>query len=225
MKKQILNISIVVLFGLLFAFSGCEIINPEKDTDDPAETYTLSVSIEGQGSVDKSPNKSEYEDGEVVTLTASPSSGWVFSNWSGAVNSTSKQTDITIDSDKSVTATFEEIYYDITSESTYSAQSSSYDSSFVLNYTLKNSGNTTITLNSGVYEIYSSAGYVITDIVKTRDTMSFPKTLPPGETVSAVLEGYSQSYVIPYSFGLAFSYNDEFGNSNSEVMGGQFDVQ
>jgi hypothetical protein len=52
-----------------------------------AEIYTLSVtaSPSSGGTVSKSPSKSSYNEGEVVTLTAHPSNGYVFSYWSGIV--------------------------------------------------------------------------------------------------------------------------------------------
>jgi len=59
--------------------------------------------------VTKSPDEENYASGTEVTLTATPSTGYHFVSWSGDVP-TGHETDnpltITIDSDKTITATF-----------------------------------------------------------------------------------------------------------------------
>lgn len=71
-------------------------------------TYTLSISASpaAGGSVSRSPNASSYAAGTIVTLTASSASGYVFSGWSGSVSGTSNPVTLTMDGNKSVTATF-----------------------------------------------------------------------------------------------------------------------
>jgi hypothetical protein len=69
--------------------------------------YTLTVNVVGSGSVVKRPNQETYGHGSVVTLTADPESGWSFSGWSGASSDNSNLITITMDGDKTVTATFE----------------------------------------------------------------------------------------------------------------------
>jgi alpha-tubulin suppressor-like RCC1 family protein len=77
----------------------------------PPTTYTLttSVSPSGSGYVTKYPNKSNYNDGESVQLTATAYSGYNFSHWSGSVSSYSNPVTITMNSNKTVTANFETI--------------------------------------------------------------------------------------------------------------------
>ncbi len=70
------------------------------------ETYSLSISTTGEGNVSKSPDASVYDEGTEVTLTASPLNGYIFSGWSGDLSGTQSPVTITIDSDKSITATF-----------------------------------------------------------------------------------------------------------------------
>jgi len=53
------------------------------------EYYKLSVSVSGNGSYKVSPEKNEYEEGETVTITAIPDSGWKFRKWEGSTLSTS----------------------------------------------------------------------------------------------------------------------------------------
>lgn len=69
-------------------------------------TYTLTTSTNGDGSVTLSPTGGVYEEGTVVTLTAVPDSGNKFVNWTGATSGTSNTTTVTVDSHKSVTASF-----------------------------------------------------------------------------------------------------------------------
>ena len=89
--------------------------NPENITIDSDKTvtanfsinnYTLTINIEGKGSVLKDPDQENYDYGTVVNLTAVPDTGWSFSHWSGDLNSSNNPENITIDSDKSVTAHF-----------------------------------------------------------------------------------------------------------------------
>jgi hypothetical protein len=68
--------------------------------------YTLTVDTVGSGTVAKSPEQTTYHYGDVVQLTANPAAGWSFSGWSGDVNGTTNPTTITMNSDKTVTATF-----------------------------------------------------------------------------------------------------------------------
>jgi len=70
----------------------------------PVPTYTLTTNVIGSGSV--SPSGGTYTEGTVVTLTATPASGWEFDSWSGDASGTSATTSITMNSNKSVTATF-----------------------------------------------------------------------------------------------------------------------
>lgn len=67
--------------------------------------YTLSVTINGNGSV--TPNGGTYEEGSVVNLVATADAGNEFVSWSGDVSSSSSSINITMDADKSITATFQ----------------------------------------------------------------------------------------------------------------------
>ncbi|WP_345156543.1 InlB B-repeat-containing protein [Pontibacter saemangeumensis] len=69
-------------------------------------TYTLDVSTAGSGTVSKSPNQSSYAAGTEVTLTAAPAAGYAFSGWSGDASGTAYPLKLTMDANKSVTATF-----------------------------------------------------------------------------------------------------------------------
>jgi hypothetical protein len=68
--------------------------------------YALTANVLGNGSVAKSPNQTQFNSGTEVQLTASPASGWAFSGWSGSLIGNANPAIITIDSNKTVTATF-----------------------------------------------------------------------------------------------------------------------
>jgi Divergent InlB B-repeat domain len=72
-----------------------------------ANTYALSVSVVGNGSVVKNPNLAEYGHGTVVTLTANAATGWGFSGWSGDASGFVNPVQVTMNGPRSVTATFE----------------------------------------------------------------------------------------------------------------------
>ncbi len=68
---------------------------------------TLTVNVAGSGSVAQNPAP-PYVNGQTVTLTANPASGWVFSQWSGDLTGTENPKSILMDANKTVTATFVE---------------------------------------------------------------------------------------------------------------------
>ncbi len=86
--------------------------NPNPPNDYPnfnnggSSTYNLTVSTRGRGSVTRSPNASSYEKGTQVTITATPSSGWVFSGWSGSATGNQNPLNVTMDAAKTITANF-----------------------------------------------------------------------------------------------------------------------
>ena len=78
----------------------------EVVTGTPPEQYDLTVNIVGNGSVTLNPAGGTYYAGTNVQLTANPDSGWSFSNWSGDLSGNTNPASITMNSDKTVTATF-----------------------------------------------------------------------------------------------------------------------
>lgn len=87
------------------------------------DKYTLSVNIsppgaQGEVSVIINPDKTEYNEGETVNLTAveNGDKGWLFKEWSGDASGTNKETSVLMAGEKkakSVTANFEEVYLTI----------------------------------------------------------------------------------------------------------------
>ncbi len=68
--------------------------------------YTLNVTIQGSGSINRLPNQPTYEYGNVITLTATPAFGWNFSGWSGDKLSSLNPLVIQIGGNVQLTATF-----------------------------------------------------------------------------------------------------------------------
>jgi uncharacterized repeat protein (TIGR02543 family) len=56
--------------------------------------------------VNRNPNKENYACGEQVQLTAVPSPGWRFVQWSGDLTGTNPVATLTIDGPQAITATF-----------------------------------------------------------------------------------------------------------------------
>ena len=67
--------------------------------------YNLTINQVGNGTV-TTDLAAPYHAGDVVHLTAVPDSGWVFSDWSGDVTGTTSEIDVTMNGNKTVTATF-----------------------------------------------------------------------------------------------------------------------
>jgi predicted component of type VI protein secretion system len=76
------------------------------DTISQPDEYTLNTSVVGNGGIEISPEKTVYSDGESVTLTAIPDSGWQFDQWAGDASGSDNPVTLVMDSDKSVTAIF-----------------------------------------------------------------------------------------------------------------------
>jgi hypothetical protein len=71
-----------------------------------AKQYYLSITIQGLGTVAKDPDQQSYASGQVVTLTANPSTGWTFNHWAGDLSGSINPTTITMNGNKSIIANF-----------------------------------------------------------------------------------------------------------------------
>jgi NOL1/NOP2/fmu family ribosome biogenesis protein len=67
--------------------------------------YTLTIGS-AYGAVTKTPDRAAYSDGEVVELKATDNHDWLFVNWTGDVTGGTNPISITMNSNKTVTATF-----------------------------------------------------------------------------------------------------------------------
>ncbi len=76
-------------------------------------TYSLDVTVEGAGSIEIYPYKEEYEPETEVELTAIADEHWYFAEWTEDASGSEEQTTVVMDSDKSITAHFEEHTYSL----------------------------------------------------------------------------------------------------------------
>ncbi len=73
----------------------------------PIPQYTLTLSIVGSGTVSRNPDRTVYDSATTVQLTANPSSSnYRFVGWSGSLTGTTNPVNLTMNSNKTVTATF-----------------------------------------------------------------------------------------------------------------------
>ena len=97
--------SFLAVVGLLFLvslFVACDAVGAGGVESD---AFTLTVSESGPGLVEIEPDKSSYDQGELVTLTVVPDSGCRFDGWSGSYGS-SNPLEISISADTALTAYF-----------------------------------------------------------------------------------------------------------------------
>lgn len=95
MFKRLIAVLLITgcLVGII-ALMGCE-----------SKTWQLSTTvIEGQGGI--SPSRGTFNDGDVVTLTAIPSSGWTFNHWGYNGNGSQNTITLVMNSDKIIYAYF-----------------------------------------------------------------------------------------------------------------------
>ncbi|MCB2380560.1 InlB B-repeat-containing protein, partial [Hymenobacter sp. BT635] len=72
----------------------------------PASSFSLTTPVVGSGTVGRSPNATTYASGSVVSLTATPAAGFVFSGWSGDATGTNNPLSVAMSANKTITATF-----------------------------------------------------------------------------------------------------------------------
>jgi len=69
------------------------------------EKYTLSTSALN-GTIERSPDMEEYEDGTTILLTAVPDTNFTFDSWSGDMEGNENPASVIMDSEKNITANF-----------------------------------------------------------------------------------------------------------------------
>ncbi|NLD94682.1 MAG: hypothetical protein GX639_18655, partial [Fibrobacter sp.] len=71
----------------------------------PPNTFALTV-LGPNGTVQKTPDQTQYDSGTVVKLTAVPDAGYQFTGWSGGITGTTNPSSVTMNEAKTVTANF-----------------------------------------------------------------------------------------------------------------------
>ena len=84
----------------------------EKDAEVTAVFYpprilTVSVEPAGTGTVVVTPTQESYKQDQVITLTATAIGTATFKGWSGNASGTGPSIEVTMNGDKTITATFE----------------------------------------------------------------------------------------------------------------------
>ncbi|MEK7678105.1 MAG: PQQ-binding-like beta-propeller repeat protein, partial [Verrucomicrobiota bacterium] len=85
-------------------FSTSPVTDPVQVEIVPA--YTVATSTPGGGSVSVNPATGPYLSNSVVTVTATPSSGWSFLDWTGDVTGTNPTAQVVMNGNKSIQAIF-----------------------------------------------------------------------------------------------------------------------
>jgi uncharacterized repeat protein (TIGR02543 family) len=88
--------------------AGATLPSPTQCGCGTSTSYTLTTTANPSagGSISRSPNATTYTAGTVVTLTATPASGYTFTGWSGGASGTNATTTVTMNANTSVTANF-----------------------------------------------------------------------------------------------------------------------
>jgi uncharacterized repeat protein (TIGR02543 family) len=89
-------------FLMVYGFPG--VVRGDKDKN--KYTLTVNVSPSGGGSVTITPNKTYYDRGDTVKLTATANSGYSFDEWTGDAHGSSNPVTITMNGNETVTANF-----------------------------------------------------------------------------------------------------------------------
>src|SRR6266567_4423607 len=76
--------------------------------------FTLTTAAIGSGTITGNPPGALQPSGTSITLTAVPDPGWQFAGWSGDLTGTTNPSSITLDRNKSITATFTQIFFTLT---------------------------------------------------------------------------------------------------------------
>ncbi|MFZ9011494.1 MAG: InlB B-repeat-containing protein, partial [Anaerohalosphaeraceae bacterium] len=90
---------VLLILPVLFLVLTC------SDDDDP-EKFILSVTITPEEGGSVSPDGGTFEDGTAITLTATPSEGYIFKEWMGDLQSTENPVSASMDRDMNVTLVF-----------------------------------------------------------------------------------------------------------------------
>jgi hypothetical protein len=77
-----------------------------NDTTQTEENYTLNIVVNGTGTTDPMAGTYDYAAGTNISVTAVPANAAAFTGWSGAATGTANPVTVTMDADKTLTASF-----------------------------------------------------------------------------------------------------------------------
>lgn len=100
---------VIACIGIIL-FASCAKEPEEGTVNKVIETYSVTlIQPDGGGNASMAPVKDKYQKGEVVTLTAVPSEGYLFSGWSGIEGATDNPLTVSVSSNLTLTPVFTEI--------------------------------------------------------------------------------------------------------------------
>lgn len=88
--------------------------NHTVSADFSQNSYTLLANTVGQGAIGKLPDQAAFTPGQLVTVTATADPGWTFAGWSGDLSGSTNPATVTMNGNKSITATFTQNQYTVT---------------------------------------------------------------------------------------------------------------
>ena len=101
-KRKLAGIIAVCIIAIIAVIV---VTNPKQLTP-TAQTYTLTTYISPSGAGSVSPAGGQYDSGAQITLTATPTSGYIFDYWQDLTSSSSNTVTITMNAHKAITAHF-----------------------------------------------------------------------------------------------------------------------
>lgn len=105
MKNIIIKSAILVV--VLFLFITCS--KSEEDEVIPIIEYNLKITITPNDGGTVTPSNSSFDKGSSVKITGEPSTGYIFKEWKEDVTGTTNPLTVTMNSNKTITAVFEEL--------------------------------------------------------------------------------------------------------------------
>lgn len=169
--------------------------------DQEIQQFTITTSVTGSGTITLSPTGGTYDSGTVVSITATPGSGFQFEGWSGDLTGTQNPASITVTEDFSIAATFTE---------TDSGTACGSYTSVTIPFSQDGSGDY-CWVTSGTINYVNSWNLEALEINGTDFTNTWSSSMP------ATIDG---NYYIHYSGNFAWSHFEMTGTSSrvAEVL-------
>jgi len=133
----------------------------------PPIQYTLKVNIQGNGSVSINPQKSSYDSGDKVTLTATPGTNWQFDSWSGDLWSASIDGGtvvVTMDNNRTITALFTE---KAPNSALYGEDFQSYSAGGNPSGWVDTGADNSLSQNDNLFKVYDQSGNKVFGTIST----------------------------------------------------------
>jgi len=170
--------------------------------------YTLTLEVNDAAGGVTTPEVGEhiYSAGALVDITATPSSGWQFDNWTGEVSDpASATTSVTMDEDKTITANFSRIMHTLSLAVNQSAGGTTSPTVGPHDYPEAEVVNISATPNTGWYFVNWTGDVADPNSEDTTVTVDQAKTVTANFTNTA--------------FSLTMAVNDPTGGSTSPAVG------